>query len=175
MALDAITQRLSRFGKLLLDTGLARPDRVRGCTPDEIRQVQEAAGRPLPAAYVGFLERFGRGTGEFWRGSVAFFPHVMDLFGQEGLAQLAEQMEVALPPQERLVFFTHQGYDYLWLDVSADAPDPPVWELLEQEPFERPMQVSNTFTQLLLDHSAQLARDVRFLRERSLRMRQAGF
>ncbi len=157
-ASHAAAAAIDRFLEELVTAGLVHhPRDVIGCSDEELAQVEVHFGRPLPEAYEQFLRKVGRRAGEFWRGSTVFFPEVLRL-GDTGMKEVAAYMNVRLPQHDKMIFFTHQGYEYLWMDVSTDSADPPVWQLLEGAP-NQPRQVAESFTGLLLAYASQLAAD----------------
>jgi hypothetical protein len=112
-----------------------------GCSEEEIRQVEAAAGGTLPATYRSFLATLGRSAGEFMRGTDFLFPRLLSL------RQLAESLlrqcgQRCLRPEE-FVFMSHQGYQFLFFDRLA-GDDPPVFLFLEGDP--EPRQVFSEFS-----------------------------
>jgi hypothetical protein len=114
----------------LVSSGLARKQEIFGCSAGEIRQLEASIGVPLPGLYRGFLEVMGRGAGDFLIGSDLFFPEVMGLrAAAEGL--LADCCPGVSLPENALVFFMHQGYQFLYMLTGEGEDDPPVYYYLE--------------------------------------------
>ncbi len=156
--------RIEHFTMVLTTScGIVKPGEMRGCQQEELERLCMQRGLPhLPAAYEEFLKLAGVDAGRFWRGSDAFYPELLDL-DESYVYALAEDMGAHLPDHGKLVFFSHQGYQYQWLDLSQNVEDPPVWELLE-EPDGQPRRVADSFTELI-------CRDVDYLAANSCRAR----
>jgi hypothetical protein len=148
------TARLHEFARLLVEHGIAGSDNIVGCTEDDLTTFRADVG-PLPAAYEAFLRLAGRGAGGFWAGSDAFFPQLLRLRLAD-LEELAEDCGTTLPRHSKLVFFSHQGYEMLWMSDPATQHDPPVWQLLEGAE-GGPRRLASSFTALLLDNAHHMA------------------
>ena len=61
---------------------------------------------------------------------------------------IAWSMDVELPRHPKRVFFSHQGYEMLWMSDPAGSDDPAVWQLLEDT--AGPRLLARSFTDLLL-------------------------
>lgn len=119
----------------LVSAGLATPERLVGCTPEQLAELEHMAGGPLPAAYRVFLHRMGQSAGDFMRGTDFLYPTLLGLRkGAEALLQecgCTWQLAVT-----SFVFASHQGYQFLFFDRAA-GDDPPVQYYLEAEPSAR--------------------------------------
>jgi hypothetical protein len=115
----------------LTAAGLADPGALKGCTPEEIRQVEARFRRQLPGVYEEFLARMGKAAGRFLVGSDYLFPAPLRL-RDDTEAFLQESGTGFELGENDLVFMGHQGYEFLFLRV-ADSPDPPVFLLVEGE------------------------------------------
>ena len=143
----------------LIQSGMAGEDTVRGCSPAEVAEVAARQGVALPERYVEFLLVMGRGAGAFFRGSDVFYPTVLEL---KGRAQdlLEECGRPFILPGDAVVFFMHQGYQFMYCRTRDGAPDPFVYYYEEQQ--AAPIRHEVTFTELLegefLDQRRLLAR-----------------
>lgn len=120
------------------------------CSPaDESEVVQLRTEQPLgdlPVAYESFLRVAGRRCGELWVGSDNFFPELL------GLRSAAHELLATTNAEFRLTerhvaIGMHQGYQFLYLDVTEPRPDPPVFRYVEGH--QHATQVSPSFTALV--------------------------
>lgn len=87
-----------------------------GCSPNEINEGQLLAKHRLPEFYLLFLTTFGKGAGDFMRGSHAYYPDVLEL--KEWANECLKENNLPLLPDDVFVFWMHQGYQfaYFYLD-----------------------------------------------------------
>jgi hypothetical protein len=136
---------IERAAAQLIATGLAMPGTLLGCSDVDVREVESAAGGPLPWTYRQFLVRMGRSTGRFMQGTDVLFPAILRLRrGAEAL--LRECGQPFTLRAEDFVFSSHQGYQFLFFDRTA-GDDPPVQYFLEGDP--GPSEVFARFTSWL--------------------------
>lgn len=112
-----------------LARGWAREADIQGCPENEILNVLVRQGVSLPAAYRTFLQRMGRSAGAFMGGSDIFYPAPLSL--REGAVELLAECKHSFElPEDALVFWMHQGYQFMFLRAS-EGDDPPVYYFLE--------------------------------------------
>ena len=111
--------------RLLQDAGLVQG--VRGCTPEEIAQVEAQARLTLPATYKDFLSHLGVSAGRFLQGSDFA---VTQLPGANRHARELVQSAGSVLPPTAFVFLMHQGYEFLFFD-TAEGGDPEVFRFEE--------------------------------------------
>jgi hypothetical protein len=138
MESDPVDQAAER----LIESGLATPQTLVGCSGADLQQVESAAGGPLPRVYRRFLERMGRSAGNFMRGTDVLFPEVLRL-RRTAEALLRECGAPFSLGALDFVFSSHQGYQFLFFNRVA-GDDPPVRYFLEGDP--GPRQVFPTFS-----------------------------
>lgn len=117
---------------------------LKGCTSEEIAQLEAKYHVKLPAVYREFLARMGKEAGDFLRGSDYFFSALLEM--RAGLEGLLEGSGFTLDDDD-FVFFGHQGYQYCFFKAT-DAPDPAVFCYLEDEDGE-PRQAFEHFSEWL--------------------------
>lgn len=144
----------------IIALGLAAPDEIEGCTPDEIEEVEKRFALRLPGIYRAYLARLGRREGEFLIGSDFGYPTILTL--REAAEELlAENNATITLPANAFVFLMHQGYQFLFFHADGVNDDPPVYWYME---------LSNEFVEHAPSFSAQLRRtleDYRRHRSRS--------
>jgi SMI1/KNR4 family protein SUKH-1 len=133
---------IDRAARKLIDCGLASPNDLKGCTPEEIATIESVAGVILPETYKRFLEVMGKSTGSFLEGTDFLYPDVMTLRAQADA--LARDSGGALSLTD-FVFAGHQGYEFLVIECKAGL-DPPVRRVSEAE---NPAQVFPSFSEWL--------------------------
>lgn len=115
-----VRQATSRFG----------PEAFRGVPDAEVDALAARLGLHIPAVVRHFLVRTGACAGHVQYGSTYLFP-AWEMINRETRAAFAEE---GFPqPDDTLVVFSHQGYDFLLLRTATDDPDPPVYRWVEGE------------------------------------------
>jgi hypothetical protein len=128
----------------LTEAGLVNPGALKGCTPEEIGQIETKFHFQLPAIYKEFLVRLGKAAGRFLTGSDYLFPAPLRL--RDDAATLLDQEGNGFKLENDFVFMGHQGYEFLFFRIT-DSPDPPVFLLMEGE---EPKRVFLHFSEWLL-------------------------
>ena len=69
------------FIALLSSSGVARPDGLQGCTPEEIAVLERDFGLDLPGTYRQFLARMGLSAGKLfeWDHVMSYYPAVLSM------------------------------------------------------------------------------------------------
>jgi len=115
----------------LTEAGLVTPGALKGCTAEEIGQIEAKFHLQLPAVYKEFLTRMGKAGGQFLVGSDYLFPAPLRL-RDDAEALLGESGAGFKLDRGDFVFVGHQGYEFLFFR-AAEQPDPPVCLLQEDE------------------------------------------
>ena len=106
-----------------IEAGHARMADFRGCTEEEITQLEERLGLVVPELFKDYLRCMG------WEpGGVApesdFRFGCLHLLTCE-LRQCGAEQGVEFP-NSIFAVFAHQGYDYLYMELDSKLSDPPV-------------------------------------------------
>jgi hypothetical protein len=134
------------FAQLLVETGLATPDQIRGCMEDEVLEIEEKFGVELPRSYRDFLLVMGKGAGSLFVGTDFFYPRLLEV--REGADELLLETKSSFQiPDNSFVFSLHQGYvfDEYFLLTSDD---PPVFLFMELD--TNATLLVESFTEFLL-------------------------
>ena len=108
----------------LVQSELAKPRDLQGCSAKEISCVEKNLKCILPAAYGYFLRQAGQGMGEFFSGS-EYSCDELEKINQQLTYSIA--LNRAKPFLKNVVcFLGHQGYEFLVLDCSTKVDNPPV-------------------------------------------------
>src|SRR5262249_39354390 len=154
-ARDFLEDTLSR----LADAGLfgAGADQPRGCTPDEITDIEGRHGSALPSAYCRFLAAMGRSAGSFLAGTDFLYPGVLALKAQAERLLAGCKSDLHLHRTD-FVFTLHQGYQFLFFR-SGVSDDPPVFFYDEGAPrFEQAADAFSTWLKSCADDEIEAAK-----------------
>ena len=104
---------------------LIHPDEWIPCSDAEIGLLESALGLPIPAAFKEFLAWIGKGAGDFMMGSDFYYECMFGL--REDAQELLDENNFPKPlPNDAIVFFMHQGYQFAFIKVS-DGNHSPVY------------------------------------------------
>src|SRR5438552_3435030 len=95
-----------------------------GCFAKDIQLLEKKIGQRFPAAYCEFLIWMGTEAGPFLRGSNCFFRHISTL-RQAASEVLQENKFPKSLPDDAVVVWMHQGYQFLFIR-TGEGDDPPV-------------------------------------------------
>lgn len=112
---------IEEFAEFLVARGIATPETLVGCTPDEVEQVRVAQRVDvLPEQYEQFLLRMGRKTGDLLRGTDLRYPKVVELADE--MHELVEELGWAsiIAPGSTMVAM-HGGYALYWVEPGGAA------------------------------------------------------
>lgn len=107
---------------------ICQEDELRGCTEEQVAEIQASAPFPLPDAYKTFLRMMGRGAGEFMGGHAysVFYPRVIGLDAEaKSRSWLLSRFD---DPQNCFVFLCYDGEVWLFFKGN-EGDDPPIYEL----------------------------------------------
>ncbi len=119
---------------------------IQGCSDHEVRELEQRLGHVLPRGYREFLLALGRDQGDFLKGSDLACDKVVCLQA-EARSLLSDSGSSFRLVESQVVFVSHQGYQFLFID-GAEGHDPPVWHYLEHD--EEPKRVSESFSAWLV-------------------------
>lgn len=100
------------------------------CTEAEVRELEQKVGLTLPLAYKEFLLWMGHSAGGLLVGTDIFYEHLP--LQEAAIELLAENNVTEKLPDTAFVFMMHQGYQFMFFDVSA-GDDPPIHYYLESK------------------------------------------
>lgn len=103
---------------------------IEGCTPEEVAEIEAAAGQPLPLAYRQWLVEAGRKVGppriqsQFQR-AFMLYPEVLEV--REIVAEIIAETGGDRSLLDRAIpFFNWDIYHICLLDMSPPREDPPI-------------------------------------------------
>ena len=132
----------------LINENLVPQECLEGCSEDEIQEVMADQGvARLPAEYVSYLKRIGKGAGPYLRGTDTFYPRIITIGIRSAASDLFREndTEIQLTP-DSFVFAMHQGYQVFWFPTVMDD-DPKV--MMYQEGDKAPCREWDRFSDYL--------------------------
>src|SRR5262245_33961734 len=113
----------------LIQSGLCPPDKLRGCSDQDLRRIEEHIGCRLPGEYKKLMEVLGRGAGDFMSDLGMFYPRVVTLT-QRIRKLVSDSMEL---PDDAYVFVNRYGEQSLFFHTGSND-DPPIYRWHDEEP-----------------------------------------
>jgi hypothetical protein len=138
----------TRYDKLMRDiidyiagTKLAQTP-ITGCSADQIAQAEETIGKKLPPSLVAWYRHMGENPPS-WNDYDADFS-IRDLTAaQETARKLTSLPECQWTLTEQILPFSQRiGEQFLFVDMSSDPVDPPVYHYMECEPDAQPIDIA---------------------------------
>ncbi len=131
----------------LIRKRIANCDEILGCSEEEIKELEAFFNTHLPSEYRNFLLTMGHSAGKFFVGTDIFYPSLfhLKLWAKDLLMENNVSFQL---PDDAFVFSMHQGYTFLYFNLS-EGEDPPVYMYLEGD--ESLRQVAPTFSEYLAE------------------------
>lgn len=132
MADHDLVDGLQKVIETLENLGIASGPMMKGCSKEQVGEIERYAGFELPASYRLFLERMGVYAGQFFHGTDVFFPTMIGMkeAAEELLEIGAEEMDARVTlPDNSFVFAMHQGYQFFFFVKDEDCN--PVYHYME--------------------------------------------
>jgi len=146
MTIDDIVGRLERAGW--------SKTKLVGCSEEQVRSIEEAAGSSLPGIYKEFLLKLGWNAGPLCQGVGMLYPEF--IYRAEHQGDLHKQIsdiliESGSPdrlPKCAFFFADAQGYFFYFFDLDDPAHDPVVYGVGEEG--DGPQVIASSFTEFIL-------------------------
>lgn len=120
----------------LISNNLADPEKIKGCTKEEIEKVENYYGVLLPESYKAFLTVMGHYCGDFYRGTDILYNEVFKFSEDEDISKYTIEYMLELgvqPPKEKLFSFSmHEGYQFEFFFINT-SDDPLVYFFMGEE------------------------------------------
>lgn len=147
----------------LIDSGIAKPAEIRGCSEEEIDNLERQMAIKLPKVYREFLLRIGRQAGSFFEGTHLLLGQGLTGFKELLRKLLAENGNHMTLPTAAFVFLSHQDYQFNYF-LLTDGDDPPVYFYVGA-PEEYLEKKWNSFSEFLLDSAESQIRSEAEIKE----------
>lgn len=111
---------------LMIKTGVANPNLIKGCSREEIIQIEQENNVTLPTSYKVFLKNFGHGLG----GRVMYdidilYPKILGLTDFLRNEVLIEEDDPSLP-EKAFVFAARYEEQFMFFEASGLVEEPPI-------------------------------------------------
>jgi hypothetical protein len=116
---------------LLVSSQIASTKEIKGCSENEIKELEEKIRHSFPTVYREFLLAAGHRAGLLFQGTDIFFGSLKGLT-QDANELLEENQEPFTLPEDAFVFSIHQGYEFNYFRFS-EGENPPVYQYIEGE------------------------------------------
>ncbi len=133
---EIVTEKpFSKFLDFLEEHSIAAHSALRGCTDQEIQQLETRYGLTLPACYRQYLLSMGHKSGRLFTHDhlAVTYPHVIEMTAQyrEDVREFPDEAHVDLP-SDALIITGRLGEQFLFIRCD-DADDSPVWYFNEYD------------------------------------------
>ena len=133
----SLDDRAKNLYQRIIQSNLATPERVKGCSETEITQIEQAYNElSLPYSYKVFLRHFGRGVGHLATDLEFVYPNVLSLTQYErdvnkGAQEMAREegtvfTEELLPPNAFIFAMKYRMQSWYFLSEKG-VEDPPIF------------------------------------------------
>jgi hypothetical protein len=151
---------LRDVARKLVESGIASPQLLQGCSTAELDALEKQAGVKLPRAYREFLATMGKSAGEFLCGSDFLYADLPPLRAIAEELVSESEVPLALDPAD-FVFQMHQGYTFLFFRCEV-SDDPPVYLFVDDRTsFERVTESFSSWLMLAADDEIEAAAALR--------------
>jgi len=124
-----------------IETGIATPDTIRGCSEEELLEIEEFFNLKLPGAYKDYMRKFGKASGAFLEECGIYYPNM--LRNRERAETLLNNNTDYKLKDSDLVIITRYGYEFYFFDTEDGNPDPPVYRYRENR--DEPVLLADSF------------------------------
>lgn len=121
-----IKSRSEKLIQRLLAVGVVAEKEFKGCTEQDIAELEEQHGVKLPESYKIFLRRMGRGSGQFLKSDHWFVFYDNLTCGLGGKYQDEDVLGFKLP-ENYFVFASRLGDFHIFFVADGRNNDPPIF------------------------------------------------
>ncbi len=145
-----------------IEMGIATPDTIRGCSEEELLEIEKFFNLKLPGVYKDYMRKFGKASGAFLEECGIYYPNV--LRNRERAETLLSNNTDYRLKQSDFVFITTYGYQFYFFDTESESPNPPVFRYTENR--SAPMRLAESFEDTIEMAAAEYFEEAKFpLRE----------
>lgn len=116
----------------IISSNIALPDEIKGCTEEEIRELEVFLDINLPLSYKAFLKVMGHGAGRLMRDSDVFFD-VLKKLTKEASEILLYEGTLSLP-DKAFVFGMRNGEQFLFFTCDGEE-DPEIFYFMDSSSY----------------------------------------
>ena len=119
------------LNKKMLESGVANPDLIKGCSEREISILEKENDVVFPHSYKVFLKHFGRGLGGWVMSDIdVLYDDISGLTDYLKNEVLIEEGDPCLP-KKAFVFTGRYGEQFMFFDASGVIKEPPIMYYME--------------------------------------------
>lgn len=123
---EQLVIRANELKNRMINSGIADPTKIKGCSEEEILVLEKACGLSLPYSYKVFLHYFGHSFGGIVMNDVEInYNSVFSLI--DDLKEFQSDDEEPKFPQNTFFFSARYKEQYLFFDLNNANEDPPVF------------------------------------------------
>lgn len=125
----------------LIETGLAEPETIQGCSETELLEIEQFYVLKLPEAYKNYMRKFGKASGDFLSECGIYYESIFD--NREAAETLLDNNTDYKLKRSDFVFITRYGYQFWFFNTEDGNPNPPVYRYTETR--DNPIHFADTF------------------------------
>jgi len=133
---------VENLAERFIETGIATPEKILGCTDEEVLEIEKFYNLKLPDAYKEYLLKFGKRSGDFLRECEIYYPHILE--NREAAETLLDANTDYKLKQSDYVFIARYGCQFWFFQTEDRNPNPPVLRYTEDS--LKPILLAESFT-----------------------------
>ncbi len=142
--LDKWINEFKILGQELVDKDIATPSLLVGCTQKEIESLECNFDIYLPLSYKAYLLVMGMYAGDLWCADDAYFDE-LTVINQIFKKNLVKN---GVYNQDYFAFHMHDGYEFLFFDLSKSLRDPKIYFYVENLFLQVAMNLPSPFEEM---------------------------
>jgi hypothetical protein len=133
LSIESFQLRADLLKTNMLESGLARPDLIKGCSEQEILELAKKSNVIFPNSYTVFLKNFGYGLGGRIMADIDItYDKILPLTNLLRNEVLIDEGDPCLP-EKAFVFAARYGEQFMFFDASGLVEEPTLFYYMENE------------------------------------------
>ncbi len=133
---------VENLAERFIEAGIATPEKILGCTDEEVLEIEKFYNLKLPDAYKEYLLKFGKRSGDFLRECEIYYPHILE--NREAAETLLDANTDYKLKQSDYVFIARYGCQFWFFQTEDRNPNPSVLRYTEDS--LKPILLAESFT-----------------------------
>ena len=134
---------IEELAEMLIQSGIATPETIVGCSESEIAAVENHFNVRLPSSYKAYLRIMGKEMGDFGTNVIMTYPGIMNLCRRNAQDIAAKKQFDLLP--EHFVFLSDPDV-FMFFDTREEDPATYRLDIVADD---KPLLVGNSFLEYL--------------------------